>query len=56
MSDPRVRASISQTQSGWEFNAYDGHGGWLASGTAPTVAQVHQMLGECLDAEYGEGK
>lgn len=50
-----IRAIVYQTQVGWEFDAYD-NDGVMASGTAPTVAQVHQMLGEALDAEYGEGK
>jgi hypothetical protein len=44
--------SIFRTDGGWEFEVYQEDGGEFASGTAPTINQILDMMQDYLYAEY----
>lgn len=44
--------SIFRTDNGWEFEVYQEDGDEFASGTAPTINGILDMMNEYLHAEY----
>lgn len=45
-------AVVNRTIDGWEFEVYQEDGGEFASGTAPTINQILDMMRDYLYAEY----
>jgi hypothetical protein len=47
-----LAASIFRTDAGWEFEVYQEDGDEFASGTAPTINGILDMIRDYLYAEY----